>query len=267
MSAKKPSTTNQKMIINDCPMAWIYKFNVGTGASDDVLSPLYFFDNLTSIAYKLQKGTAASGTAANVDRTRADGALIRFPKESLILDGTTEIQVIDASGGSDATQYCEITLITQEAPCNLDDDDVAFDTITNPFKFDSWTDFIADLLSQIEAGAKLLVIIPTGYSYDRKNTSSLRLADGFVYCIGMITNEPESPAGQDKTLTLTFASNKYVTLDTNMSMDFSDHGIKIKRGGGDSDIPASINYPPALDSSDFVILATGKPVVKANTVS
>jgi hypothetical protein len=258
-------TTNEKMITNDCPMAWIYKFNIGTGACDDVLSPLYFFDNLTSIAFKLQKGKEASGTGANLDRTRADGAIIRFPKEELIIKGEDETQVITSAGGSDATQYFEGTLITQEAPCNLDDDDSPYDAITNPYKYDSWTDFLADLLSQIESGAKLLVVLPTGYSYNRKGVSSSRKADGFVYCIGMVTNEPESPAGEGKTLTLTLASNMYTTLDTNMSMDFSSHGIKIKRGGL-YDIPANINYPPALDDADFAILATGKPVIKANTI-
>lgn len=223
------TTTNQKIILNGSPFAWLHKITDGT------ITELWKFDNLQSSTYKLPKPGSDSGNSENVDIKRADGAIIRFPKQSLILSGVDETDITPADSSSDATGKGEITLITNEAPNESN----------------SWTAFLKSL--KTEKNSLFLVTIGTGFSHKARTDATYKKPEGYVHLIGKINTDIEQQFGENATtLTLTIASY------TNSGIEVSDltdaelfSAIDWKLGGAGKNIsgikPPAITEPIAND--------------------
>ncbi len=234
------TTTDKKIILSKCPLAWLYKID----ESADTLTLAYKFDNLSDVVIKmLIAGSAAGGE--NTDFTRADGAIVRFPKESLILDGATELQVASDSGGADASGLGEITITTNEA-------DVAST---------SWTAFCANL--NLNKDAKYLLIVGTGFSYNRTGTGSTRKPDGYAFMIGKITSDIEVTSVP---LTITFAAQKasgFTMLVAALNTTIGANSIALKRGGASYDATITPKSLPATDETAVDSLKKGEIVLVA----
>ncbi len=147
------------------------------------------FDNLQSSNYKI-KSLEAAGGGENIDITRADGAIIRFDKRSLILKGETGEDITPAD---EASSKGEITLVINEAP-----------TINGTAS--GWTAFIKFL--QDNQNKEFLVTIGTGHTH-KSRISATRKPDGFAYMIGKINNDIEQNLDSNSgSITLTFVGKE-----------------------------------------------------------
>lgn len=235
-----PTTTDKKVIISKWPLAWVYKID----ESDDSITIAYMFDNLSDVVIKmLIAGSTSSGE--NIDFTRADGTIVRFPKESLVLDGTNENQVASDNGGADASGLGEITITTNEADIDST----------------SWTAFCAKL--NLNKNAKYLLIVGTGNSYNRTGTGSTRKPDGYAFMVGKITSDIEVTTVP---LTITFAAQKasgFTKLVADINTAIAANSIVLKRGGASYNATITPKSLPATDETAVDSLKKGEIVLVA----
>lgn len=248
MSATK--SVAKMSIITKCPFLWMFEITDVATAADDALVLKYKFDNASAVTFKSLAAGSSAASTENIDLTRADGAIFRFPKENLIIDAITETQIASDTGGADASGLGEISATLQEAPVG---------TST------SWTSFVAELNANKDK--KWLVIVGTGYSYERTGTDSTRKPDGYAYMIGKISSDIDASEGN---VALTFASQKASGWEvdaTEMTTAFSAAGIDLKRGGTGYDVDKTLNVPVSLVAADITDLKAGKIVLKEVTAA
>lgn len=78
-------------------------------AANDAFSALnHKFDNASAVSFKSLAAGSSAASTENIDLTRADGAIFRFPK-NLIIDAITETQIASDTGGADASGLGEIS--------------------------------------------------------------------------------------------------------------------------------------------------------------
>ncbi len=192
-------TVAKRSIISMAPFGWIHKITPSSdgGTTPGEISELWQFDNLADgSGIKLPIIDNQSGGNDNIDITRGDGAIFRFPKFNLVLDGETEDDITPAGSGADATGKAEITLVTNEAPL--------------PTTIVSWTDWLKDL--NTNRGEFLLVTLPTGFTYDSRENQSK--ADGYIYVVAKITSDIEQKLGTGPSqMTIVLKSNKLGATD------------------------------------------------------
>lgn len=234
------STTTDKLIrLYGSPFAWVHLINAGA------LSELWKFDNLQNPSYKFTKpGTDTGGE--NIDIQRADGAIIRFPKKSLILSGIDETDITPADASSDATSKGEITLVINEAPSSSA----------------SYTAFLKSIKDNYDK--MFLITLGTGYSY-QQSISATRKPDGWAYMIGKINNDIEQTLDSNPgTTTLTFVSYTNSGLDaSDLTADDLFTTQKLKLGGTGKDVDGI--KPKTISADDATKLLAGDIVIVSET--
>lgn len=239
-----PTTMDKKMIIQGVPTAWVFLMTTGTGSSDNVLTPLWFFDNLNDGSAKKLLSGSSSSNQEYVEFSRNDDAKIKFPKESLDISGINEGILPSSNTATEASSDGEMTIVTNEAPIQCT----------------SMTDFYAEIIANKDN--KMLIVMPTGYSYNRMGTNLSKKPDGFAYMFGRITSDLEIKNAGVQPFTLTFAS-QYASYDA-AAVDFTGQGITVKKGGAAYDIPDTVNIPVNLEIADMTALNSGLLVIKEN---
>jgi hypothetical protein len=240
------TTTDKKIIIKNTSLAWLLKikYTPATGVVGDVgyvaatyeLEKKYTFDNLADGKWTIKQVAADSTSGENIDFNTADGRIIRFDKDQLILAGKDETDITPAATSTDATGLAEIILTINEAPKEA--------------AINGWTAFIADLKENIDA--IWCVVIGTGYSYYNHNVSSDKKPDGYAFMFGKISGDIASTIP----LVLTFASNKAIGLATGVLSTVGTivsglfDTIAIKRGGAG-------NFP-AVAPTKLSVIGEGK---------
>lgn len=181
------TTMDKRMIMKGGPFAYLYE------ASEGALSLAYTFDNLaTGTQIVLPKADAAAASSNNLDATRADGAIIRFPAETLVVSGVDETDITPAEESTDATGKGRITIVTQEAPL--------------PTTINSWAAFMADLKSKHDS--LFLLTVATGFAYGGATAGTPKV-DGWARMLCKINNDLDFTFGNQITaLTLEFVSYK-----------------------------------------------------------
>lgn len=233
------STSAEKILLSGVKTAWIYSLVPGT---PDTFSLKYSFDNLANGSIKVPR-TATAANSNNVDVTAADGGITRFPAETYIVSGIDDTEIISEDGGLNSSGLGEITLVTNEAP----------------IESSSVTSFLNELKNNPDD--TYLIIVPTGYSYNRTGAGTAKKPDGFAYMFGQRTSDLDlAMANSVSTISLTFAAQKSSTDLTSGS--FTADGIIVRRGGTGKDILADVNFPIALVSGDIDNLKLGKIVLK-----
>lgn len=233
-------SANKNLILSGAKTAWIYDIVPG---SPDTFVLKYSIGNLLSANLKVPISAAAANTE-NIDVTSADGGIVRFPKESYIISGIDDTEIASETGGLNASGLGEITLVLNEAPEEATSNTAFIDELKN------------------DKDDTVLIIVPTGYSYDRTGTGTSKKPDGFAYMFGKRSNDLDLAfASANTTLSLTFAAQKQSDLDLT-SKAFTGDGILVKRGGSGKDIPATVNIPIDLVSGDITDLKLGKVVLK-----
>lgn len=223
-------TSNQKIILSGTPFAWVHKITSGA------ISALWQFENLASSSYKITKPGSESG-GENIDITRADGAIIRFPKKSLIIDGKDGADITPADASSDATGKGEITLVINEAA----------KTST------SWTSFLKDIKTNFDS--LFLVTIGTGYTYNQ-SVSAGRAPDGYVHMIGKINTDVEQTLDSNPaTVSLTFVSYGNSGLDASDLSGAVFADLTLNLGGTGKDVESI--KPASISAGDATILLDG----------
>jgi hypothetical protein len=240
-------TMPKKIPLSGVPIAWLYEITIGEGTAANSIDRVYDIDNLGGGQVNYIASASAGGNDNNVDINRNDGTIIRFPNDAPIVGGPDELEIVDESGGTDASGLGTIQLILNEAP----------------IQSTSITAFISEL--EAKKNSKFLIIVPTIYTYDRLGTGATKKPDGFVYMIGKRTNDLSLNLDNNpKQITLEFAAQKATDLNADDIVDlFPMTGIAIKRGG--SDIAASVNAPIDLVTDDADALLLGKVVTKENS--
>jgi hypothetical protein len=259
------NTAKTKIIIHAAPMAWcigVYDASsiaIAVSATDPATSLAgsdfrLLFDNLKSATVKLPLAGASQSSSNNIDITRSDGAITRFPKGSLIIDGQNDAnELTEGASVDNATSKGEITLVTNEAD---------MDSAT-------WAAMIGTIKTNVKG--TWLVIVPTGFTYEGR--TSTQKVDGFYYMLGRLSNDIEQQLDNNPgSITLTFISVKYIptttllpssSVDTLINATFSAAiiGIKLK--------PKSWTVAPATPttgaSSDSRNIGLGDVVIKAAT--
>jgi hypothetical protein len=235
-----PTSTDKKIILTGSPFSWIHLISAG------VITELWKFNNLQSSTYKILKPGTSSSSSDNVDINRSDGAIWRFQKTNLILDGVTEEDITPADASSDATSKGEITIVPNEAP----------------IESNSWTAFIKAVKENLDG--KFLITIGTGYSHKARVDTSLRKPDGFIHMIGKINNDLEQQLNNNPaSLTMTFVSFKNSGLvETDLTGADLFTAITWKLGGTGKDVEGI--KPPVIVEADAQKLLVGDVAIITN---
>jgi len=184
-----PNTMSTGILFRALPVAWVFEID----QSANTVTELWTFDNLQSCNYKIPKNPDSSSDSETIDINRADGAIIQFPKEELVIDGTNEEDITGSSGN--LTGAGEVTIVANQAPTEQT----------------SFTAFLMELQEKIDS--KFLVIIPTGMSYT-DTVSSTPDSEGFLYMIGDITSDIEQElSGEPSSVSITFGAAKPNSAD------------------------------------------------------
>jgi len=179
-------SAKDKIVLTGAPFGYVQVVDEAAGTIGNALT----FSNLLSVTYKLPKAESETESTENIDITRADGAIIRFPKMSPTISGVTGAIVAKDSTGT-ATGKGEVTAVINEAP-----DEIA-----------SWTTFMNKLK---ELSGKLLYItVPTGLTYSQRNTiATNKKVDGWIHMLGRINNDLENQLGSSNaTVSVTFVTH------------------------------------------------------------
>jgi hypothetical protein len=233
------------------PVAWLQLINPNTAVIDE----LWRFDNLQSANMKLIRGGAVAAGGNNIDINRSDGGIIRFPKDSLIINGLDESAVTESASASvDATGYGEITLVTNEMPIVDSGGEAATDV--------TWSQFVARLYANKDS--LLLIAVPMGFTYASRFESGTHEADGYYYLICKLSSDIDLTANNTPmSLSLTFVSYKITssiaeaTWVTNLQAATPDP-ILLKLGGSSTISLA----PPAITAGGAGDLYDGIPFVQ-----
>lgn len=195
------------IIIEGLPLAWMFLVPTSAG----VPAETFKFDNLASAGYVPLVPEEAQ--SANIDIERADGALTRFGKTTLVIDGTDETTVANSAAVGDETLKGEMTLVINEASVESE----------------SWPAMIASLITN--HARDWLVAIPIGFSYETRELAT-PVSEGYVFMIGRITNNLDQlMSAAPSNLTLTFKSVKNTALvQANLTGADLFTGIDWKRG-------------------------------------
>ncbi len=233
------ATTNKKIILKGFPYLSMQEIVAGA------ISPCYTFNNTKSVTCKLPAPSTSSSSSDNLDIVRSDGAIIRFPKTSLVLSGIDESDITPAAASSDATGKCEIDVVLNEAA-------VETNSMTAMFK-----------ALKEKRDSLWLVTIATGLSHEAETNATLRKPDGFVHMIGKISNDIEQQyADAPTTLALNFVSYTNSGLDEAKLTGVVFTPVTWKKGGTGKDVTAIT--PPAITSEGAANLLAGDCEIVTN---
>jgi len=236
-------TMKNKMQIRGTRIGYVYVLSENSSGSVSA-KKLWTFDLLTaSTLTMLIAGASEAGDSLDIEM--GDGAIIRFPAESLVIDGTDETEIASDTGGSDASGKGTISMTTRGAPTQLG----------------SVPEFLSEIIAN--KANKFLIVLPFGYTHARTGVATAAKPDGFAYMFGKITNDISFAQGSDNNIQLDFASNKATEFDEDITTAtyFDNHGVALKRGGTNS-VPAANNQPLKLSSTDVDALKDGDIVIK-----
>lgn len=246
-------TAKKKIILSGVPIAWLHWIQpfVDLSPTDtDFAFNELCLDNLQSASYKMPKPGSDSG-GEYIDINRADGAIWRFNKQTLYLDGVTEADITPPDSSAAATGKGEITIVINEAPISSN----------------SWTSFIETLKTY--QSYYWLVTIPTGYSYDSEADGT---ADGFVTILGKINSDLEGQLGSDPSpLSITFVTydDSDLLCSPNTLEEYLENltftPIQVKKGvqGGSMTGPSIV---PGAGGKAFTGLTAEKTAISAGEI-
>jgi hypothetical protein len=233
---------SQKMIISGSPIAYVHEI------VDGVITELYNFNNITDPYYKIPKSGSSTTNGSYLDIKRADDAIIRFDRESLVLSGVDETDITPTETATDATGYGEMGLTVLEAPEQKN----------------SMTAYQAEIMEKKDS--LFLVTVATGYSYKSKTESGLKKPEGWAHMIGKISNDLEFKRSADNSLVIphVFASYKNSGL---VEADLTDPdlftAVTYKRGGTGKDVTGI--KPATITSAMATRLLAGKIAISSIT--
>jgi hypothetical protein len=198
------AATSKTIIINGVPAAWATPIKDPGDGTGLILLPQLKFDNITTpvIGFPFAGDAAAAGGGDNIDIVRGDGAIIRFPKDSLTIDGRDET-VIAASGGSSADTAAIGTINFSALQADIDSTNYpAFIKKLKDNRLNYW-----------------LVCVPLGENYERRHNSSATdpNAVGYAFLFAKLTGSfnlsvaPQTGAP----VALSFTGTKYSGSETN----------------------------------------------------
>jgi hypothetical protein len=240
-------TMDKKVILQGTPLVWVHEI---TGASEDAITALWKFDNAQSVEATLKLASSATSDTEQIDLGRADGATIKYDKNTLAISGTDETDVTPAASSTDATGLGVVKFTLNEAD---------YDSTT-------WTEFVAELKSKMNN--KFFITIGTGQSLYSMNNTSYKKPDGFIHMIGKINADVTlSWAGNTPTtIALEFVSYKATALvdaDITALYDGSTlNGIVWKLGGTTITI-----YPPVITAGNATSLHTSGDIVVVQNIT
>jgi hypothetical protein len=235
-------TMADKIIINGAPAAWLCPVLEAVPGTV-TLGAMMKMDNINQVVIGFQSQAAAAGTATEefIQVTRADGAIIEFPKTKLTIDGIDEtVKVSTAAGGTG--------------------DNIASGTIqftANEADMDSanYPEFLKKIKDNING--YWLVCVPIGYNHKRRHSSAPGTdnAIGFAYLCGKIngalslTVAPQTGAP----LPLSFQSAKLNTTDTTVAGTLANAAFAaIPVKGMTPVVNITPVVPPAADFDNIV---------------
>jgi hypothetical protein len=229
-------TIIKRIILALVPVMWVHKLEAGEPGT---IEELWRFDNLADgCGIKLLQ-PAANESGDNLDITRGDGAIFRFPKFNLIMD-KDEADITPAEQSSDATNKAEITAVTNEAPL--------------PATIASWTAWMKEFYDTIQAGDLLMFTLPTGFTYDSRENQNK--ADGYVTLLVKVTSDFDQKLGvAPSTLQIVGASNKSTLSGVTGTIIEGATFTAISWKGKGFDFAG-----PSLQTGDGETLMAGEPV-------
>lgn len=155
---------NRTIPINGVPVAW------ATPIDDDgvalTLGTQMRFDNISTpvFGFPFAGDAAAAADGENIDITRGDGAIIRFPRTSLTIDGRDETVITSTGGGSVDTAALGT---------------IQFTALQADVDSTNYTAFINKL--KAARNKFWLVCVPIAESYERRHPSSAVDPNAFGY--------------------------------------------------------------------------------------
>jgi len=240
------TTLDRMVILRAAPFAWVHTITA------DTVTATWRFDNLKSASIKAPKPSNVSSNEY-VEVTRGDGAVIKYTKAVVEIDGTDESAI---SNTENATGFGEITIETNQAPLLG-----SADYTTESMK--TWTEFLQEVQTALAGDTLFLVVVPTGLTYEGGQAATTKKADGYAYMLGKLSNDLESTLNESPaSLTLTFASEKTTLIDADdLEGDLSLWtAIKWKKGGAATDTFTPPDLASADDDADDIL--DGKILLK-----
>lgn len=229
------STTDKRIILSMAPFFWVHELASGTPGT---IAELWRFDNLQSGNIKIPKpGEESSGD--NIDINRGDGAIWRFPKYNLVLDGSDESDITPTDSSGDATGKCDVSVLTNEAP-------LPTTIISMTAWLEAW---------QAKFNSLFMITCPIGFTQHSRDTQ--KKVDGYVYCLakmnaGIDLGLSNSPAS----LSLEFISYKNTLSGlTGAIIEAATFTGIVHKGKGDT------YTPPSLTAGDGDVLLAGDVVI------
>lgn len=235
------TTTDKRIVLSAVPVMWLHEIVTANDVTTVVES--FLFDNLADLQYKCNLASAASASASNLDITRGDGTIIRFPKSETIISGVTELEVTDVTKSTDATGLGEISATILEAPKCY---------VSSAMTYVTWSEFLEIFRAKIAAGNKFFATFPTGFSYDsRFKSGGSQLPDGFGFMIGALSTGIDVTANATPSqLKMTLVSYKNTNATKALIGGVTYTAINLKLGGSNdiSISPATTGHVVTLET-------------------
>ena len=257
-----PKTMATNIILTGGKTAWVFKVTSSSTSAVNyfTFTPEWFFKNCKETKYTLPPSASAT-SSDNIDITHGDGSITRFAKESKIVNGISENADTSSSSSSGNSSSYSMSIQTNEAPIRMEGSaDEVF----------GMTGFEAEL--ETEKDVLFLIVIGTGYSYNRTGTGQSKKPDGFAYMLGKRSNSIEIALNENPlTPTIEFTAQAVGDAEWDevnfTAFQFTGLGIDVVLGGEGKDIPGTVNIPIDLNSTDIGKLKNGEIVIKKTSVS
>jgi len=244
-------TYDKRILLSQAPFAWIYPLKKTDGAEPEdppvwSLDQEWLYDNIQQTTLKFPAiGSGDSGET--IDINRGDGAIVRFKKSVLVLDGKDGTDITPADAQADASGEGEITFITNETPEKTTTD------------FTGHANYIETL--KAKRGERFLVVVPMGWTSVSMETGT---PDGYAYMVGKINSDIDLTFGGEPTShSITFVAYKTPGFTKTLVTAGTPFSTQTwKRGSASQDVSGI--KPALLTSGEADDLILGKIIVKQN---
>lgn len=250
-------------LYNNAPAAWLYAIDDSYAATDLIDTNMkYMFDSAGDQDFQILRPEAVANAEEFVQITRADGAIIEFPKTTIKMDGVSGAQ---KSGSASSAGKGNIVLTLNGLPITGYTGTAPNDL---PTYVTNYKTYIDNIMSNL--GKEFLCIIPLGYTYDgwsKRHSTGKTVAFGAI--IGVLGADPSFKAASFAPtpipLTINGRQIKAGDLDAAATKLATLAIPKIRVFEGDTASTQVYELDPgAINSGNAAKLVRGEPVTLAN---
>lgn len=247
--ATNVGSTATKGIFEGTPLGWMLLVDTTTAAAlCPAASTHLYFDAISDGSVKDLITATSQQSSENTDLTLPNNVIIRYPKSTVIVDGTDDSKLLtDPTKDPYASKRGEVTFTIALADC---------DSTT-------WTAMLNTI--RTNAQALWLVCLPIGTTYTNAGTGTI---DGYYYMLGKITTDLESKlSSTPASVTITLVSYEFYSTSSTATSTVKAAFVSNAQGAGIwpaltmKGTGATVT-PPTLTAPEAALVADGELVLR-----